>query len=70
MNTLIEDMRAASGIDQREAEQALGAVLCFLSARLSSPIMGRIRDALSQDTSLKQLGNAGNWFHYDSNPNS
>jgi hypothetical protein len=58
MKTLLEDIRGASGIDQIEAEQALGVVLSFLSARLPSPIMEHIRDALSESGSAKELGNA------------
>jgi hypothetical protein len=58
MKTLLENIRQASGISQMEAEQALGAVLSFLSARLPSPVMGRIRDALSQNDTAKELDNA------------
>ena len=58
MKTLLEDIRQASGISQMEAEQALGVVLGFLSARLPSPVMGRIRDALSQNGTAKELENA------------
>ena len=59
MKTLLEDIRLASGINQMEAEQALGVVLGFLSARLPSPVMGRIRDALAQNGLSKELCNAG-----------
>jgi hypothetical protein len=59
MKRLLEDIRLASGINQMEAEQALGVVLGFLSARLPSPVMGRIRDALSQNGLSKELENAG-----------
>lgn len=58
MKTLLEDIRQASGINQMEAEQALGAVLSFLSARLPSPVMGRIREAISQNGTAKELANA------------
>ena len=58
MKTLLEDIRQASGINQMEAEQALGAVLSFLSARLPSPVMGRIREAISQNGTAKELDNA------------
>jgi hypothetical protein len=58
MKTLLEKIRLASGINQMEAEQALGAVLRFLSARLPSPVMGRIRDALSQTGTAKDVDNA------------
>ncbi len=58
MKTLLKDIRQASGINQMEAEQALGVVLSFLSARLPSPIMGRIHDALSQNSIVKELENA------------
>ena len=59
MKALIEDIRLASGISQMEAEQALGVILGFLSARLPSPVMGRIHDALAQNSSSKELCNAG-----------
>ena len=58
MKTLLEDIRLASGINQLEAERALGTVLGFMSARLPSPIMGRIYSALSEDIDSKRLGNA------------
>lgn len=58
MKTLLKDIRGASGIEQIEAEQALGVVFGFLSSRLPSPIMGRIRDALSESDPAKELGNA------------
>jgi hypothetical protein len=58
MKRLLEDIRLASGINQMEAEQALGVVLGFLSARLPSPVMGRIRDAFSQNGLSKELENA------------
>jgi hypothetical protein len=58
MKALLENIRETSGINQMEAEQALGAVLSFLSARLPSPVMGRIREALSQNGTTKELDNA------------
>ena len=58
MKVLLEDIRLASGIDQREAEQALEVVLGFLSARLPSPVMGRIRDVLFESAGSRGLGNA------------
>jgi hypothetical protein len=60
LNMLIEDIRLASGINQLQAEQAAGAIISFLSARLPSPIMGRIHDVLFEDTRAKRLGNGGN----------
>jgi hypothetical protein len=58
MKILLEDIRLASGINQLEAERALGTVLGFLSSRLPSPVIGRIYGALSEDTESKRLGNA------------
>jgi hypothetical protein len=58
MKRLLEDIRLASGINQVEAEQALGVILGFLSARLPSPVMGRVREALSQNCTAKELENA------------
>jgi hypothetical protein len=59
MKNLLEDIRNASGVDEMKAELALGAVLGFLSARLPSPVMGRIKEALSPNGDGKDLGNAG-----------
>jgi len=47
MKSLIKDMRLATGIGQTEAELALNTVLEFFAARLPSPIMGRICEALN-----------------------
>jgi hypothetical protein len=58
MAMLLEDIRNASGVDQLKAELALGAMLSFLGARLPSPIMGRIKEALSRGDDFKDLGNA------------
>lgn len=65
MKLLIEDIRYSSGINQIQAELALGAVLIYLAARLPSPIMGRIREVLPLDrkaeeheSSTNELGNA------------
>jgi hypothetical protein len=58
MESLLKDIRACSGITQSEAEQALGAMISFLAARLPSPVMGRIREVLSQNLDAKELGNA------------
>jgi hypothetical protein len=60
LNMLIEDIRLASGINQLEAEQAAGAVISFLSARLPSPVMGRIHNVLFENVRAKGLGNGGN----------
>jgi hypothetical protein len=57
MESLLKDIRACSGISQSEAEQALGAMIGFLAARLPSPVMGRIREALSQNLDVKESGN-------------
>ena len=53
---LLEDISRESGIDLMKAELALGTVLEFLSAQLSSPIMGRIVEAISYETDVKKLG--------------
>jgi hypothetical protein len=57
MNMLLEDIQKASGVDQVKAELALGAILGFLGARLPSPVMGRIKEALLNGTEIKHLGN-------------
>jgi hypothetical protein len=58
MNMLLEDIQKASGVDQVKAELALGAMLGFFGARLPSPVMGRIREALLNGTETDDLGNA------------
>ena len=69
MKNLIEEIRSRSGISQIQAELALGAMLSFLAARLPSPIMGRIKEAIAHNQyreeqgpsirkSTRQLGNA------------
>ena len=40
-------MQSKCGIDRKQAEIALGLTMCFLAARLPSPVMGRIKTALS-----------------------
>lgn len=57
MNMILEDIRRASGVDQLKAEQALGAMLSFLGSRLPSPVMGRIKEALSGGQDIEKLGN-------------
>ena len=64
MKKLLEDIRIKSGINQIEAEQALGVILGLLSAGLPSPIMGRIGGALSQNGLSKELGNASKQSQY------
>ncbi len=60
MKMLIEDITKASGVDCLKAELALGAMLGFLGSRLPSPIMGRIREAISNGSDDKDLGNSSN----------
>jgi hypothetical protein len=56
MNMLLENIQKASGVDQVEAELAVGAMLGFLGARLPSPVMGRIKEALLNGTETDDLG--------------
>jgi hypothetical protein len=58
MKNLLEDIRNASGVDEMRAELAVGAMLGFLSARLPSPVMGRIKEALSIDCYGRDIGDA------------
>jgi len=46
MKTLIDNIRRTSGIGQTEAELSIGVMLEFFAARLPSPVIGRMRDAL------------------------
>jgi hypothetical protein len=57
MKMLLEEVRKASDVDQLKAEQAVSAMMGFLGARLPSPIMGRIKEALCHADDLCQLGN-------------
>lgn len=52
MDDLLKDMQTKCGINRNQAESALGLALCFLAARLPSPIMGRIKAALAQTTAI------------------
>jgi hypothetical protein len=58
MKTLLENIRARSGISQEEAEEAVMVMLGYLAASLPSPLMGRVSDALSRDANRKVLGKA------------
>lgn len=58
MKSLLDHIRSSSGISQAEAEKALGAVISFMASRLPSPVMGRVREALSHKHDTKELGNA------------
>jgi hypothetical protein len=49
MKTLLNDISQTSKIDADQAKMALGVVLGFLGARLPSPVMGRIREALNAE---------------------
>jgi hypothetical protein len=60
MDSLVEDIRLSSGISRPQAENALDATLRFLSARLPSPVMGRIRYALYEINDQEVRENAGN----------
>jgi hypothetical protein len=58
LKILLRDMCQVSGIKQAEAERALEVMIGFLSARLPSPIMGRIHDVLFEDRGMKGPGDA------------
>jgi hypothetical protein len=49
MNILVNDISRTSRISADQARLALGAILSFLGARLPSPVMGRIHEALGDD---------------------
>ena len=64
MKTLIENVRLNAGISQCEAELAVSTVLEYFAARLPSPVMGRICEALGgsakvleTSAAVKVLGN-------------
>ncbi len=60
MKALLANIRTRSGISQAEAEEAVVVMLGYLAASLPSPLMGRVSDALSRDSSAKELGKAPN----------
>jgi hypothetical protein len=60
MKMLVEDIRLTSGISRPQAEHALQTTLRFLGSRLPSPVMGRIREALSESGRAAGVENAGN----------
>jgi hypothetical protein len=60
MKMLIDDIRLTSGISRPQAENALDTMLRFLSARLPSPVMGRIHYALAEIGENEISKNAGN----------
>jgi hypothetical protein len=43
MDELIDAVQRQAGISEQQAEIAVGAMLAFLSARLPSPLVGRIQ---------------------------
>ena len=47
LDQLLTDMQAKCGIDRKQAETAVGLAMCYLAARLPSPVMGRIKTALT-----------------------
>jgi uncharacterized MAPEG superfamily protein len=47
MTALLESICVRAGISQDQARSTLEAILVFLAAKLPSPVMGRIRQALS-----------------------
>jgi hypothetical protein len=53
LKILLHDMCRVSGINQVEAERALEVMIGFLSARLPSPVMGRIHDVLFEDRGIE-----------------
>jgi hypothetical protein len=50
MDELIDAVQRQAGISEEQAEIAVSAILTFLSARLPSPLVGRIQ-ALLENTS-------------------
>ena len=54
MSGLIESMCRSGGITPDQARRMLADILTFLAARLPSPVLGRIKQALSEED-----GNAG-----------
>ena len=66
MDELLQDLQINCEIDRARAEIALGTVLSFMGTQLPSPLMGRVKSALStkEKTSthhhplMKDIGNA------------
>ena len=51
MSGLIESMCRVGGVTPDQARRMLAELLTFLAARLPSPVMGRIKQALSEEDS-------------------
>ena len=47
MDELLQDLQINCEIDRARAEIALGTVLSFMGTQLPSPLMGRVKSALS-----------------------
>jgi hypothetical protein len=47
--TMLDEIQTITGTSRPQAERTVQVVLAFLGTRLPSPIMGRIREALSED---------------------
>ena len=49
MDQLIDAVQRQAGISNEQARRAVAAMLSFLSARLPSPLVGRIQSLFDQD---------------------
>ncbi len=50
MSILVKDISRTSRISADQAKLALATVMSFLGSRLPSPVMGRIQEAMRDDT--------------------
>jgi len=58
MDELIDAVQRQAGISEEEARQAVAATMAFFSARLPSPLVGRIRALLEATDQHRRSGNA------------
>ena len=56
MNELIDAVQRKAGISEEQAAIAVSAILAFLSARLPSPLVGRIQALLENTSALPKRG--------------
>ena len=58
MEELIDAVQRQAGLSEEEARKAVVATMAFFSARLPSPLVGRIRALLEGTDQNRRSGNA------------
>lgn len=54
MDELVKLVSEKAGIQEKQAEKAIDAVMGFLKEKLPEPIAGQIESAISSDAAVKQ----------------